>query len=156
MNFSFFLFFKWSLVNLPCCVSFKYTGKWFSYTHIHSYPYMLFQIIFHYILLQAIKYSFLCYTVGPCYLSVLYIVVCICSSQTPNLSLPSMPTIPFGNHKFVFGVPVVAHQKWTWVVSMRMQVQSLASLSGSKIWCCCELWCMSQTWLRSSVAGAVA
>ena len=27
------------------------------------------------------------HTVGPCCLSILYIVVCICSSQTPNLSL---------------------------------------------------------------------
>ena len=36
------------------------------------------QIIFYYKLLQGIKYSYLCYTVGPCCLSVLYIVVCIC------------------------------------------------------------------------------
>ena len=34
-------------------------------------------------------------------------------------------------------------------------VQSLASLSGLRIWCCRELWCRSQTWLRSSVAVAV-
>ena len=33
------------------------------------------------------EYSSLCYTVGPCCLSILYIVVCIYSSQTPNLSL---------------------------------------------------------------------
>ena len=37
-----------------------------------------FHILFHYGLLQAIEYSSLCYTVGPCCLSVLYIVVCIC------------------------------------------------------------------------------
>ena len=43
-----------------------------------SYTYILFQIFFHYRLLQDIKYSSLCYTVGPCCLSVLYIIVCIC------------------------------------------------------------------------------
>ena len=42
--------------------------------------------------------SSLCYTIGPCWLSILYIVVCICQSQTPNLSLPPSP---FGNHEFV-------------------------------------------------------
>ena len=31
--------------------------------------------------------SSLCYSVGPCWLSILYTVVCICQSQTPNLSL---------------------------------------------------------------------
>ena len=36
--------------------------------------------------------------------SILYIVVCIFLSQTPNLSLLS--PIPFGNHKFVFYVCV--------------------------------------------------
>ena len=37
----------------------------------------LFQILFHYSLLQYIEYSSLCSTVGPCWLSILYIVVCI-------------------------------------------------------------------------------
>ena len=32
--------------------------------------YILFQIHFHYRLLQDIEYSSLCYTVGPCYLSI--------------------------------------------------------------------------------------
>ena len=39
---------------------------------------------------------------------------------------------------------------------MRMQVQSLASVSGLRIWHCGELWCRSQTWLRSHVAVALA
>ena len=30
----------------------------------------------------------------------------------------------------------VAQWKWTWLVSMRIQLQSLASLSGSRIWHC--------------------
>ena len=39
--------------------------------------------------------------------------------------------------------------------TMRLQVRSLASLSGLRIWCCHELWCGSQTWLGSCVAMAV-
>ena len=39
-----------------------------------------------------VQYSSLCYTVGPCCLSIWYIVVCICYSQIPNLSL--RPTFP--------------------------------------------------------------
>ena len=45
-------------------------------------------ILFHYGLSQAIEYSCLCSTVGPCCLSILHVIVCICSSQTPNPSLP--------------------------------------------------------------------
>ena len=42
------------------------------------YLYMLFQILFHYRLLQDMEYSSLCYILGPCYIPILYIVVCIC------------------------------------------------------------------------------
>ena len=38
----------------------------------------LFKIIFHYGLSQDIEYSSLCYTAGPCCLSSLYILVCVC------------------------------------------------------------------------------
>ena len=44
----------------------------------------------------------------------------------------------------------------TWLVAMRMQVPSLASLSGLRIWHCHELWCRSQMRLGSGVAVAVA
>ena len=47
-----------------------------------SHLFILFQIHFHYSLLQDIEYSSLYYTVGPCSLSVLYIVVCISESDT--------------------------------------------------------------------------
>jgi len=43
----------------------------------------------------------------------------------------------------------------TWLVSMRMWVQSLASLSRLRIWHCHELWCRWQIGLRSHVAVAV-
>ena len=54
------------------------------------------------------------------------------------------------------GVPIVAQRKQILLVSMRMQVQSLASFSGSGIWHCCELWCRLQMGLRSGIAVAVA
>ena len=50
------------------------------------------------------------------------------------------------------GVPVVAQWKQTQLGTLRLQVQSLAPLSGLRI---CELWCRLQTWLRSCVAVAV-
>ena len=54
-----------------------------------------------------------------------------------------------------WGVPVVAQQQQTGLVSMRMQVQSLSSLSGLRIQPLHELWWL-QTWLGSQVAVAVA
>ena len=33
--------------------------------------------------------------------------------------------------------------------TMGLRVRFMASLSGLRIQCCCELWCSSQTWLRS-------
>ena len=62
-------------------------------THLFTYIYILFLILFHYGLSQDIENSSLHYTVGPCCLSILYIVVCICWSQTPNPSLPH-PQLP--------------------------------------------------------------
>ena len=58
------------------------------YTHVHTC--ILFHILFHYGLLHDIECSSLGYTVGPCRLSILYTVVYICQSQTPNLSLPHL------------------------------------------------------------------
>ena len=50
------------------------------------------------------------------------------------------------------GVPLMAQWKRIWLVSMRMQVQTLASLSGLRIWHCCDLRYRLQTWLRSGTA----
>ena len=38
---------------------------------------------------------------------------------------------------------------------MGLWVQSLTSLSGIRIQCCCELWYRLQTWLESIIAVAV-
>ena len=54
----------------------------------------------------------------------------------------------------LLGFPVMAQQKRIWLVSMKMWVRSLASLSGSGIQRCCELWCRSQTQLGSHIAVA--
>ena len=52
-------------------------------------------------------------------------------------------------------VPIVSQQKQIQPVTMRLQVQSLALLSGLRIRHCCELWCRSQTRLRCYIAVAV-
>ena len=66
----------------------------------YVYIYLLFfQILFPYRQLQSTEQSSLCYTVGPYQLSILYIVVCICQSQSPNLSFLPFPP---DNHNFVF------------------------------------------------------
>ena len=53
------------------------------------------------------------------------------------------------------GVLVVVQWVKDLTLSLRMWVQSLASLSGLRIWCGCKLWHRSQMWLASSVAMAV-
>ena len=53
------------------------------------------------------------------------------------------------------GVPIVAQQRQIQLVSMRMRVRSLASLSGLRVWRCCELWCRSQIELGSRVVVAM-
>ena len=62
--------------------------QFFIYIHVYVYIYIyVFHILFHYRLLQGTEYSSLCYTISPCCTSILYIIVCICWSQVPNLSL---------------------------------------------------------------------
>ena len=63
---------------------------------------------------------------------------------------------PVADLKTKAGVGVVA--QWvtkTQQVSRRMQVPSLALLSGLMIQHCCELWCRSQMKLGSGIAVAV-
>ena len=57
---------------------------------VHIHVSILFQILFPFRLLQNIEQNSLCYAVGPYWLSILYIVVCICQSQTPTLSRPHL------------------------------------------------------------------
>ena len=63
--------FYWSIVDLQCCVNCCYTAKWFRYIYVCVYIYNIYiYILFHYGLSQDIVYSSLCYTVGPCCLSI--------------------------------------------------------------------------------------
>ena len=55
---------------------------------IHTHVSICFRILFPSRSLQSIEDSSLYYTIGPCWLSIFYIVVCVCSSQAPDLSLP--------------------------------------------------------------------
>ena len=88
----FCLFLYWNIVSLKCVI-FRCTAKWLHCTYISIY----FQIFFPYRLLKNIEYSSLCYTVGPHWLSILYIVVSRLIPKSPNLP---HPTFPFDNHKF--------------------------------------------------------
>ena len=59
------------------------------YTYIH----VVFPIFFHYGLSQDIEYSSLCYTVGPCCISILHIRVSTCQCQIFTLChAPFLPT----------------------------------------------------------------
>ena len=62
--------------------------------------------------------------------------------------------VPFSFKKERAGVPIMVQQKQIWLGTMRFWVQSLASLSGLRIWCYHELWCRSQTWLGSGISVA--
>ena len=57
--------------------------------------------------------------------------------------------------KLTLGVKHCGSGETIWLVSMRMGVWSLASLSGLRIQCYCELWCRLQVWLGFHTAVAV-
>ena len=67
------------------------------------------------------------------------------------LLLPLWSTKSRTFFKTFFRVPLVVQWKRTQIVSIRTRGQSLASLSGLRIWRCGELWHRSQMWLRSTL-----
>ena len=82
----FFLIEVWLIYNI---VSVRYTAKWFRY------------IFFRDRLLQNIEYTtFLCYTIGPCGLSILYIVMCI--KFVPSLLSPLVTINLFSMYVHLF------------------------------------------------------
>ena len=80
-------FFNWSIADLQYRVNFCCKTKWVFYIYIHTHT-LLHVFFFHYDLSGDTEYSSLCCTVGPCCLSSLYIIACICQSSTPNPFLP--------------------------------------------------------------------
>ena len=58
------------------------------HTHTHTHIHSLLYILFHYGLSQDIEYSFLCYTLIPCCLSIRNVIVCFYQHQTFSPSLP--------------------------------------------------------------------
>ena len=70
----FIYFFNWSIIDAQCHVSFRCMVQWLSCTIDKQIP---FHTFFLYRLLQNIEYSSLCYVIGPCWLSILYTIVCI-------------------------------------------------------------------------------
>ena len=68
-----FCFFNWSMLIYNVLLITLYSKV----IQLYIYIYFL-NILFHYGLSQDIEYSSLCYTVGPCCLSILYIKAYIC------------------------------------------------------------------------------
>ena len=66
--------FNWSIANLQCCVFHIQQSDSVLHIHILFFPYNL----FHYDLFQDIESSSPNFIVGPCHLSILYVIVCIC------------------------------------------------------------------------------
>ena len=70
---SFFLPFNllhWSIVNLQCCINFYYIAMWFSYTVLFFF--IFFSIMIYYRILNIVPCA-----IGPCCLSILYLMVYI-------------------------------------------------------------------------------
>ena len=81
------------------------------------------------------------------------VYVCVCTTCVPSFICLVSPSQPCGNSSATTGDEKLS-SKWNggsslhgsmvnepdWLGSMRTRVQSLALLSGLRIWHCCELW----------------
>ena len=90
----------------------------------------------HYRLLQDIEYSLLCYIVNPCYLSILCIVVCVCCSHTPNLSLLSTLSLLVTISLFPMSLYIFCFH---WLNGHEFE-QTLGHSEGHGSLACCSPW----------------
>ena len=84
--------------------------------------------------------------------------MCVNICVTDSLcTIPKTNTTLYINYNFKksHGVSIMVQWKRIQLGTMRFQVQSLASLSGLRIWHCHELWYRSQARLISCIAVAV-
>ena len=79
-----FLFKNWSIIDLHCVLTSRIQRN----ESVYLYT---FQILFHYRLWQNIEYDSLGSTVGPCWLPIFYMVVCISIFWTLLLNSKSIP-----------------------------------------------------------------
>ena len=130
--------------------------------HIFSSNFIKFEIFKGSITAPSFSFQTLSSCQGNSVLFPVYSVVILIYSPFLNdilLSFLSLTPLPFP-----FFYPLKTWRKFqlwlsglrTGLVSMKMQVQSLAQLSGLRIWHCCELQHRSQIWLRSHVAVEAA
>ena len=77
--------------------------------------------------MKIIEYRSLCYTVGLCWLSILYIQVCLCSFQAPNLSFPTLSPLVTLN---VFSMSVSLFP-WIWANSGRQWTEEPGVLQST-------------------------
>ena len=85
------LFLYWTVVDLQCCVGFS------KVIQLYMYMCLFFFRFFPYRSAQNIEQNSLCYTVGPCWLSILYRAVFV----NPTLPIyPSSPSFPYDNHVY--------------------------------------------------------
>ena len=101
------LLFYWSIIDLQHCLSFWRTAKWLSYTYLHAYTYS-FSFSFPLWFITGFWTHSRCCKVGPCCLCILNIVVFICSSWIPNLSLPTLSPLVTIN---LFSICLCVHVK---------------------------------------------
>ena len=102
------LLLNYSTVDLQCCANLCCTAEWLSLSYTHRY--ILFKYSFSWWFVPGYWGSSLCFTVGPCCLSILYVMVCIYHPLTPSASFP----LPPRNHKSVL---CICEFCFGWVIS---------------------------------------
>ena len=109
--------------------------------------YILFHILFHYGLSHDIKYSSLCYTVGHCCLSILYIIIYIIKANSKLMKLLIHPSsTPLHDYFFTlfYSLPVYSSafsdlSYHTYFFSFQNYFE-VSNLLLSSLLCCLFLW----------------